>query len=166
VPDSSYQRPEDATPFLVIGYGNTLRGDDGVGPRLIAELEKRNLPGVTPIARALLTPELADPVSCASKVIFADAAVDAPRETQLRRLEPAKSSQIMAHAASPDQILALARDLYGRAPQAWWLTIPAEDLSFGEEFSAITQRGLEQALQMVLELTANGGQQATRTGFA
>ena len=31
--------------LLVIGYGNTLRGDDGVGPRVAEAVEKLNLPG-------------------------------------------------------------------------------------------------------------------------
>jgi hydrogenase maturation protease len=30
---------------LVIGLGNPLRGDDGVGPRLVEELNHRGLPG-------------------------------------------------------------------------------------------------------------------------
>ena len=75
-----------------------------------------------------------------------DAAVDAPREVQLRKLAPAGSSQVMAHAANPATLLALARDVFGHAPEAWWLTIPAEDLGIGEELSPLAQRGLEIAV--------------------
>ena len=32
--------------ILVVGYGNTLRGDDGVGPRVAEAIGKRQLPGV------------------------------------------------------------------------------------------------------------------------
>ena len=101
------------------------------------------------MACPLLTPELAEAVSQAQVVIFVDAAVDAPREVQLRKLEPAASSQIMAHAASPATMLALARDVFGHAPEAWWLTIPVEDLGIGEEFSPLAQRGFESALQQL-----------------
>jgi hydrogenase maturation protease len=143
--------PTTAQPtLLVIGYGNTLRGDDGVGPRLVAELEARSLPHVTTLACALLTPELADPVSQADVVIFVDAAVDASREVQFRKLEPADSSQLMAHAANPRTILALARDVFGHTPEAWWLTIPAEDLSFTEQLTTTAQQGLERALDLVI----------------
>jgi len=46
-------------------------------------------------------------------------------------------------------LLALARDVFGHAPQAWWLTIPAEELGIGEDFSPLTQRGFEQALKEI-----------------
>ena len=135
--------------MLVIGYGNTLRRDDGVGPRVAEAVTALALPGVRALACPLLTPELADPVSRARVAIFVDAAVDAPREVQLRKLAPAGSSQVMAHAASPATLLALARDVFGHAPQAWWLTIPAEDLGMGEELSPLAQRGFEIAVQEV-----------------
>jgi len=135
--------------ILVIGYGNTLRRDDGVGPRAADAVAALALPGVRTLACPLLTPELADPVSRASVAIFVDAAVDAPREVQRRELAPAHSSQVMAHAASPATLLALARDVYGHAPEGWWLTIPAEDLGIGEELSPLAQRGFEIAVQEV-----------------
>jgi hydrogenase maturation protease len=138
--------------LLVIGYGNTLRSDDGVGPKVAEATAALGLPDVRALAYALLTPELAEPISQARAVIFVDAAVDAPRQVQLRRLAPAASSQIFAHAATPAILLALARDVFGRAPQAWLLTIPAEQLGIGEELSASTQRGFETALQEIKKL--------------
>ena len=143
------KRPESPAGLLVIGYGNTLRRDDGVGPKVADTVAALALPGVRALACPLLTPELADPVSRARIAIFVDAAVDAPREVQLRKLAPAGSSQVMAHAASPATLLALARDVFGHAPEAWWLTIPAEDLGIGEELSPLTQRGLEIAVEEI-----------------
>ena len=113
-----------------------------MGPKVAEAVAALDLPGVRALACPLLTPELAEAVSQARVVIFVDAAVDAPREVQLRKLAPADSSQIMAHAASPATLLALARDVFGHAPEAWWLTIPVEDLGIGEEFSPLAQRGL------------------------
>jgi hypothetical protein len=51
------------TEILVIGYGNTLRGDDGVGPRVAEAIEELNLPGVRTLVCQLLTPEFADPIA-------------------------------------------------------------------------------------------------------
>jgi hydrogenase maturation protease len=110
------------------------------------------LPGVRTLACALLTPELAEAASQARVVVCVDAAVDAPREVQLRNLEPAGSSQIMAHAASPATLLALARDVFGHAPEAWLLTIPAKNIGIGEELSAFTRRGLETAVEEIKRL--------------
>ncbi len=138
--------------LLVIGYGNTLRGDDGVGPKVSDTVAALDLPGTRSITVGLLTPELADPISQAEAVVFVDAAVDAPTEVQLRPLEPAESSQIMAHAADPKTLLALARDVFGHTPRAWWLTIPAVNLGFCETLSPETARGMEIALEKVREL--------------
>jgi hydrogenase maturation protease len=135
--------------LLIIGYGNTLRRDDGVGPKVADSVAALALPRVRTLACPLLTPELAEPVSQARVVIFVDAAVDAPREVQMRKLAPAESSQVMAHAASPATLLALARDVFGHAPEAWWLTIPVEDLGIGEELSPLARLGFEIAVREV-----------------
>ena len=138
--------------FLVIGYGNTLRGDDGVGPRVAEAIEKLNLPGVRTLVCQQLSPEYADPVSQAHTVVFVDAAVDTAREVQLRKLEPGESSQLMAHAADPRTMLALARDVFGHAPQAWWLTIPAVKLDFSETLTPEAQRGFAEAVGKIKQL--------------
>ena len=138
--------------LLVLGYGNTLRRDDGVGPKAADAIEALALPGVQTLSCALLTPELAEPISRARSVVFVDAAVDAPREVQLRKLAPAGSSQIMAHAASPATMLALARDVFGHAPEGWLLTIPVADIGIGEDLSPFAQRGLEIAIEEIKKL--------------
>jgi len=138
--------------LLVIGYGNELRCDDGVGPRVAAAVEALHLPGVGTLICQQLSPEHAEPVSQAKVVVFVDAAVDAPREVQFRKLEPAGNSQLMAHAADPRTMLALARDVYGRTPEAWWLTIPAVKLGFGEDLSPEAQRGLAEAVEKIKAL--------------
>ena len=120
-----------------------------MGPKVAEAVAALALPGVRALAYPLLTPELAEAVSQARVVIFVDAAVDAPREVQMRKLAPAERSQVMAHAASPATLLALARDVFGHAPEAWWLTIPVEDLGIGEEFSPLAQRGFESAMREV-----------------
>ena len=142
--------------ILVIGYGNTLRRDDGVGPRVAEAVAALDQPGLRTLVCPLLTPELAEPVSQARVVIFVDAAVDAPREVQLRTLAPADSSQVMAHAASPATLLALARDVFGHAPEAWLITVPVEDLGIGEEFSPLAQGGFETAVTLVRQWATQG----------
>jgi hydrogenase maturation protease len=134
---------------LIIGYGNTLRGDDGVGPRVAEAVGGLNLPGVRTLMCPLLTPELADPISRVDRVIFVDAAVDAPQEVQWRKLQPKESSQLMAHAADPRTMLALARDVFGHVPEAWWLTIPAVELGFCDQFSPAVRRDFETAVKQI-----------------
>ena len=58
----------------------------------------------------------------------------------------------MAHAADPRTMLALARDVFGHVPEAWWLTIPAVKLDFSEILTPEAQRGFEVALKKIQEL--------------
>jgi hydrogenase maturation protease len=138
--------------MLVIGYGNTLRGDDGVGPQVAEAVSALNLPGVTALSCALLAPELADRIAHARVVVFVDAAVDAPREVQLRPLLPADSPQVTAHAADPCAMLALARDVFGHAPEGWLLTIPVENIAIGEQLSPFARRGFSKAVRAIMQL--------------
>ena len=154
--------------ILVIGYGNTLRGDDGVGPRVAEAVDALRLPNVRTLVCQMLTPEHAARISLAQTVIFVDAAVDAPSEVQLRRLEPNDTSQLMAHAADPRTMLALSRDVFGHVPQAWWLTIPVVKMDFSEDLTPEAQRGYAQALAKIQEI-ANGWNVLTdvlRDGFS
>ena len=61
---------------LVIGYGNTLRGDDGVGQKVAEVIASLGLSGIRALSCHQLTPELADPISEVRMVVFVDATVD------------------------------------------------------------------------------------------
>ena len=149
---NAVKQSQERNEFLIIGYGNTLRTDDGVGPRVAEAVEALHLPGVRTLACQMLTPELAAPISRARVAIFVDAAVDLPKNVQLRKLEPNQTSQLMAHAADPRTMLALARDAFGHAPEAWWLTIPAASLEFSETLSAQAEQGCDEAIRQIWKL--------------
>ena len=149
---SEGQTKSETGDFLVIGYGNTLRSDDGVGAKVAAAVAELALPGVVALVCHQLTPELAETISEARTVVFVDAAVDAATGVQMRQLEPAAGAQLMAHAADPRTLLAMAQQLFGRCPPAWWLTIPVENLEFGEEISPLARRGYETALKKIRAL--------------
>jgi hydrogenase maturation protease len=153
--------------ILIIGYGNTLRGDDGAGQKIAEMVSEWGLDGVRSLPVHQLTPELADPISTAKLAIFVDAYPDADSQGfQVRRLEsdppPAPlekggaSGGNFSHNCDPRSLLQMAKFLYGSAPPAWWLLVPAVNFDFGEEFSAITQQGVGEALSKIKELIKLG----------
>ena len=145
-----HSQPNAGGTLLVIGYGNTLRGDDGVGPRTAEAVGTLRLPRVRTLICQQLSPEHSAPVSQAHTVIFVDAAVrPAAGGVQWRELSPGHSPQLLAHAADPGILLALARDVFGHAPAAWWLTIPAVNFDFGEDLSPVAAAGLSEALRRI-----------------
>ena len=52
----------------------------------------------------------------------------------------------MAHAADPPTMLALARDVFAHAPDAWLLTIPVRNLAIGDELSDFARHNLQAAI--------------------
>jgi len=141
--------------ILVIGYGNDLRGDDAAGQRAAAQVEAWGLPGVEVRALPQLAPELAEPLAAADRAIFLDAhPVSRGHDVRVQRLHPGTPTTRLAHTSSPQGLLALAQTAFGRAPEAWWITIPATDFSFGAPLSPHAERGVADALATVRRLLA------------
>ena len=138
---------------LVIGYGNTLRRDDGVGVEVAQAVAAMNLPGVNVITSHQLVPELAEPISRANAVIFVDADVAATGRPKLRPIEAAPASQTFAHAANPGSLLALAREVFNGSPRAWSLAVPVEDFSFGFGLSPRSKKALDAAVKAIERFT-------------
>jgi len=141
--------------LLVIGYGNTLRRDDGVGVKVAEAVDALDLPGVETITRHQLVPELAEPVSQACIVVFVDADIKAEREVDMDPIEPADIAQILAHAVDPRSLLALSKKIYGRAAEGWTLSIPIEDMDFGDGLSPLARAGLGAAVTLIQNLAQN-----------
>ncbi len=106
-------RPSGAA-SLVIGLGNPLRSDDGIGWRLAAQLPARA--GLVVRCRQQLTPELAEDLAAAERVLLLDACLgpqgpEGGAERQggaaKRRLPPAPPPLVLQEIPAPlDQSLA------------------------------------------------------------
>ena len=122
---------------LIIGFGNSLRTDDGVGWHIAQELMRSiDSPGVEIISCGQLTPDLAEPIGRAQTVIFIDAAQQGPLgQPTWERVTPVPIPDNFSHQLSPAALIALARDLYGSSPEATLVTIAAESFAFGESLS-------------------------------
>ena len=151
----------------LIGYGNDLRGDDAVGQRVAAAVAKARLPDVRALAVHQLTPELAAQLADAQLAIFVDAS-GAERELMdicARPIVPVSSHVMAGHTADPRTLLALAQLVYGRYPQAWWITIPALRYDFGADLSPEARRGAAAALGRIRALVrTTRSQLCTKSG--
>jgi hydrogenase maturation protease len=145
---------------LLIGWGNPLRGDDGVGQAIAAAVERWGQPQLEVVEAVQLTPELAPLLAAARRVLFVDAEAGAAAITGGWRLEPvpplepggttaAWLSQPLSHHASPGVLLMLAETLYGRRPPAWQLLVTAHACGFGSGLSPATEALLPGALAAV-----------------
>ncbi|MEO1095269.1 MAG: hydrogenase maturation protease [Cyanobacteria bacterium J06638_28] len=135
---------------LVIGYGNTLRGDDGVGYRVAEAIEAWSLPDVEAIACHQLTPELAMEIAACDRVIFVDATLpNTQSSVTTRSLSLPATTTLDAHHSNPARLLQLATSLYDHRPTAYQVLIPTVTMEFDETLSEVAQAGMAQALEII-----------------
>jgi hydrogenase maturation protease len=138
---------------LVIGYGNVLRGDDGVGVRVAEAVAAWRRPGVEVHVVHQLTPELAEAVAGARLVVFVDARlVPGGVDLRLQALMPAAGSVGLGHMTDPPWLLGLAQALYGSCPPAWLVMVPGIDFGAGEQLSPTASRALQDAIGVIARL--------------
>jgi hydrogenase maturation protease len=114
--------------ILVFGYGNPARGDDGLGPLLVAALRSLYLPDTDFEVKYQLAFDDAADLAGHAVVIFAAADATAPPPFHFSRVQPQHCSRTSGHDASPGEVLSLARDLFGRLPVAYLLGVRGHDL--------------------------------------
>ncbi len=140
-------------PMLVIGYGNSLRCDDGVGPQIARAVAAWEIPNVTTIAVHQLTPDLVEAIARADGVIFIDAcAVAETPDIQIRPLTLAEAGMTSGHWCEPHVLLAITQALYGYHPRSWWVMVPGVNFELGESLSPVAQQGIEAALEAIEQL--------------
>jgi hydrogenase maturation protease len=129
---------------LVIGYGNPLREDDGIGPRAAEIVQQSLAPGAARVLQCQqLTPELALEIEDTSRVIFLDAALDQPPgEITLTNLQKAESSA-WSHHLTPRQLLSLVED----PPPAYAITCGVLRTGWRE---GMTAEGEHNAVRMAI----------------
>ena len=122
--------------IVMIGYGNRLRSDDGVGCAVAEKLASRlSSPQVEVIVCHQLTPELADTIRDAEIVFFIDAARQGVPGTFSCNRVSTGSRANSSHSGSPSGLLALAGRLYNAQPQALSVTLPGTCFDHGEDLS-------------------------------
>lgn len=138
---------------VVIGYGNELRGDDGVGPYVARWIADRRLPGVHALAVHQLTPELAADLAHARLAVFVDARAGRDGEpVEVATLEPGGDGPALTHTCHPRGLLALAQLLYGSAPDAWLVTIAGESFGLAEGLSESARCHADAAAEQIASL--------------
>ena len=146
---------------LVVGYGNALRTDDGLGWHVAERLaDDPRLAGATVLRRHQLTPELALDISEATLLVLVDASHGpAAGEVSVERLEPTgdtgTSGTTWSHHLTPATLVDLARELYGRAPDVFVVGCGVASVEMGDELSPEVRDALPRVVDAVADLVAS-----------
>jgi len=101
---------------VIIGYGNSLRGEDAFGLDVIKELQKLSLKDTKLISAHQLTPEMTLELQEADEIIFIDTCHDEKNNYSLACSLAQQNNLNLSHHISPKTIIQMLNTLYGNHP--------------------------------------------------
>jgi hydrogenase maturation protease len=140
---------------LLIGIGNPLRRDDGVAQAVLDLLG--GSPGIDLLPLHQLTPEIASECAGYDPVIVIDADVSAS-VLKLRSLPDGTGMlrKAFTHAPGPEDIVAIARSVFGFRGRAFLCRIPVSDLEVGAGLTPHAQGMAHTAAKLIRQFVAGG----------
>ena len=132
--------------IIAFGWGNDARGDDGLGPLLLARFAREDFPGLTTIEDFQLQIEHALDLDGADLALFIDAGKGTPAPFAFAEITGRRDATHSTHALSPEALLdAYARALGRKPPPAFTLCLRGESFELGEGLSPQGAERLEAA---------------------
>jgi len=149
-----------AARVVLFGYGNPSRGDDALGPALLActmvWLAEHPEVDVRIVEDFQLQVEHALDLAEADLALFVDADATAPSPFQLRRAMPARDGSYTTHELTPESVLYAARKVSGgEPPPAWVLGVRGEQFELGDPLSDRAKAHLDAAWEELRVLLAD-----------
>jgi hydrogenase maturation protease len=143
---------------LVVGYGNPLRADDGLGCHVAREIAHHlaNDKRVEVVPCHQLAPEIAERIAKSEFVIFIDAATEGEPGTitEVTVQPEASFSGELGGASTPPALLAAAKALHGNCPPAVLFNMTGWCFEFGEEMSTIVRERFQGLVRRIEKTVA------------
>ena len=140
---------------LVIGIGNPLRSDDGLGWAVAEQLSARADANLQVVKVHQLTPELAEAISEVDLAIIVDAgAHSTPGTLTCDPVSVSDADLRFSHDVTPGTLIQLAKTLYGKSPKAHLLCVTGKTFEHGESLSPEMTAAIPQVIARVRELMA------------
>lgn len=141
--------------LAVFGWGNSSRGDDGLGPLLLARVAETQWPDSVLIEDYQLQIEHALDLEGADLALFLDAGRNTPAPFAFAEIFPRRGLAHTSHALAPESVLAIFEQTLGRkAPPAFLLSVRGETFDLGAGLSDEGAARLEAAWAFLQRLNA------------
>jgi hydrogenase maturation protease len=151
---------------LVLGFGNTLRRDDGAGAvaaRLLSAEPRLQRDDVEIREAYQLLPEMALDLAEVSLVVLVDAdARGLPGSIEVHQIDPETAARedadargepgASSHHVGGGELMVLAAALTGRAPEVVAIGIGVADLGMGEGLTPAVEAALPKVVGIVVDL--------------
>lgn len=138
--------------LLLFGYGNPGRGDDALGPELIARIEEMQFACVECQNDMQLQVEHVADLDGCDRVLFIDADMSCSEPFEFSGIGAVRDVSYTSHAMSPSALLHAYRHVYRKdAPPAFLLRIRGYDFGLGDPLSSKAMYNLDAAAKLVVE---------------
>ena len=142
--------------ILVIGYGNSLAGDDAIGFYAVQRLVGSELPGnVTLKYIHQFMPEHAEDITEYDLLICIDAEVSSGfGELKCRKLnvDEMRDTGTAAHDYTLESILFLAKQLYGKIPEVYLITVSGKSFLTSDRLSPEVEKRIPDVIDNVFSI--------------
>ncbi len=139
--------------LVVFGWGNDARGDDGLGPLMLARVAGAGWGDVTTVEDFQLQIEHALDLDGAEAALFLDAGRGTPAPFVFSEVAPCRGETFTTHAIAPEAVLDVyARSLGKKPPPSFTLCVRGERFELGEGLSAEAAQRLEAAWDFLADL--------------
>lgn len=139
--------------LVVLGWGNTARGDDGLGPLLLARVEALGLDHVTTHEDFQLQLEHALDLKGADLALFLDAGIGTEAPFAFYETHSRVGLTHTSHAMAPEAVLDVYTRVLGETPPpAFVLCVRGEAFELGTELGDEARERLEMAWDFLTPL--------------
>ncbi|MCX6985726.1 MAG: hydrogenase maturation protease [Lentisphaerae bacterium] len=156
---NSYQdifKKKNSSRILIYGIGNPSRQDDALGIVFVEKLQewadREKLENISFDSNYQLNIEDAYDVSEKDVLVFVDASVEPIDGFFFRQIFPGDSISISTHSMSPESVLSLSEELYGKKPSAFLLTIKGFSWELDASMTDKAVKNLNSAIVFVMDL--------------
>jgi hydrogenase maturation protease len=109
------------------------------------------MPGVTVDSAYQLAIEDAANIAEYDEVIFVDAEREGADPYSIGAVQPAADITFTSHLMSPESVVALCEQMYGKTPSCWLMGVRGYDFDLGETLTERAEKNLEKALSFVID---------------
>jgi hydrogenase maturation protease len=137
--------------ICIVGVGNTIRADDGIGNYICNAIEQMQIPGVNTMIVQQLDAELVEDLLHFDHVLITDASMEG-KEADLYNLLPIDGLPLSSsHHLNAAMLAALSEKVYGIKMSLFICAVRGHDFNIGDTISEKAKANCQQAISLILE---------------
>jgi hydrogenase maturation protease len=136
--------------MLIVGIGNPIRSDDGIGNYICEKMTTMNMAGVETISIQQLQVEYIETFSRYDVVVIVDASLNG-EGAEISPIQKGSSSIPSSHHMHPQELSYIVELTMNNSPEYVLCTVKGTNFDFGEDFSETAIRNANTAISLILQ---------------